>query len=373
MRITTGKKKVPVKVVLYGPEGIGKSTFASKFPGVIFIDTESSTAHMDVERFDEVKTWDDVMAAVDYVIERHEAFGFGTVAIDTADWAELMAISKVCEKQKVNGLEDIGYGKGYTYLQETFKTLLDKLEKCIDAGVNVIITAHAKMRKFEQPDEMGAYDRWEMKLTKQVAPMLKEWADTVLFANYKTMVVEDSKTKSKKAMGGKRIMYTTHHSCWDAKNRFGLDDQLDFDYEAIKHIIPDMRTAKVEPKSEPEEKKPETKKPASKKSAEKKDDGKRENIPATLETEAKAPEQVSMAYAQLKQLMDQAHITDDEVKHACVARGLQNADTEVWDYPETFIDTMLIAKFKGFSNYISKEIKTVPFVKHWEDINKEDK
>lgn len=47
------------------------------------------------------------------------------------------------------------------------------------------------MRKFEQPDEIGSYDRWEMKLTKNVAPLVKEWADMVLFANYKTFVVAE--------------------------------------------------------------------------------------------------------------------------------------------------------------------------------------
>lgn len=370
MNISKGKKRNPVKVVLYGPEGIGKSTFASKFPGVVFIDTEGSTTFMDVDRIDGVKTWDEILKAIEYAIKNRDTYGIQTLAIDTADWAELMAITKVCERHNVNGLEDIGYGKGYTYLQETFKTMLDKLDMCIAAGINTIITAHAKMRKFEQPDEMGAYDRWEMKLTKQVAPMLKEWADMVLFANYKTVVVEDSKTKSKKAQGGKRVMYTTHHSCWDAKNRFDLDDQVDFSFDAIKHIVPDMRNTQEE-KKEPKE----TKKSSTKIAEEKKDDGNWVNIPEALEESIQnnAPEQVSLSYATLKQLMDQAHITDDEVQTACVNRGLQNPDLAVWDYPEEFIDNMLIAKFKGFSSYIAKEIKSVPFIRHWDEITKEEK
>lgn len=82
--------------------------------------------------------------------------------------------------------------------------------------MNVIITAHAKMRKFEQPDEMGAYDRWEMKLTRQVAPLLKEWSDMLLFCNYKTFVVTPDEGKNK-VQGGKRVIYTSHHPCWDAK------------------------------------------------------------------------------------------------------------------------------------------------------------
>lgn len=43
MNITRGKIKSAQKVVIYGPEGIGKSTFASQFPNPLFIDTEGST------------------------------------------------------------------------------------------------------------------------------------------------------------------------------------------------------------------------------------------------------------------------------------------------------------------------------------------
>ena len=39
LKIMEGKEKRPLKIVIYGPEGIGKSTFASKFPDPLFIDT----------------------------------------------------------------------------------------------------------------------------------------------------------------------------------------------------------------------------------------------------------------------------------------------------------------------------------------------
>ena len=112
----------------------------------------------------------------------------------------------------------------------------------MQAGVHVVLTAHAQMRKFEQPDEMGAYDRYEMKLGKktgsQISPLVKEWADMVLFANYKTLTVQtDDKGQKFKAQGGKRVMYTSHHPCWDAKNRFGLADELPFEYAQIAHCI----------------------------------------------------------------------------------------------------------------------------------------
>ena len=83
---------------------------------------------------------------------------------------------------------------------------------------------------------MGSYDRWEMKLTRQTAPLVKEWCDMLLFCNYKTIVVTKDNDRGK-AQGGKRVMYTTHHPCWDAKNRQDLPEMLDMDYATIAHIF----------------------------------------------------------------------------------------------------------------------------------------
>ena len=238
--ITKGKVESAKKVVIYGPEGIGKSTLASQFPDPVFIDTEGSTKELDISRYPTPEYWKMIL---DFIEDANEERQFKTVVIDTADWAEQFCIKSVCEMHSVKGIEDIGYGKGYVYVSEEFTKLLRECDKLVEAGINVVFTAHAQMRKFEQPDELGAYDRWEMKLSKKVAPLLKEWADMVLFCNYKTTVITDSKTQSKKASGGKRVMYASHHPCWDAKNRFGLPEQMEMSFDQIAHIF----TAKTEP------------------------------------------------------------------------------------------------------------------------------
>lgn len=236
--ITKGKVKSAKKIVIYGPEGIGKSTLASKFPNPVFIDTEGSTKELDVARFPTPNSWNDILTMVEDTAAEPQC---STIIIDTADWAEQLCIKAVCQKAGVGGIEDFGYGKGYVYLQEAFSELLRSCDHCIDSGINVVFTAHAMMRKFEQPDEMGAYDRWEMKLTKKTAPMLKEWADMVLFCNYKTEVITDQNTKSKKATGGRRVMYAAHHPCWDAKNRFSLPDQMDMSFEPLEALFTNIK------------------------------------------------------------------------------------------------------------------------------------
>lgn len=236
MQITRGKIPSAIKTVIYGPEGIGKSTLASKFPDPLFIDTEGSTKQMDVARLPTPKTWTDILDEVKYVYQHPECCK--TLVLDTADWAEMLCAEKIFDG---HGIESPGYGKGYQMLADAFREVLQELEKVITAGIHVVLTAHAAMRKFEQPDEMGAYDRWEMKLQKKTAPIVKEWADMVLFCNYKTTVVNidgQGATKGKnKVFGGERVMYTTHHNCWDAKNRFGLDDKIPMEFKSISSVI----------------------------------------------------------------------------------------------------------------------------------------
>ena len=237
MQIFRGMIQKPLRVVIYGPEGIGKSTFAAQFPAPIFIDTEGSTDYMDVARFPRPSSWTMLLQEIDEA--RRQTGSFQTLVIDTLDWAEMLCKSHVVSKANVSGIEDFGYGKGYVYVAEEIGKMLDKLAEVHAVGMNIVLTAHAAMRKFEQPDQLGAYDRWELKLEKRDAQMVKEWADMLLFANYEVYAVKtgDEKGAKSKAQGGRRVMFTTHHPCWDAKNRQGLPDKLPFDYGQIAHCI----------------------------------------------------------------------------------------------------------------------------------------
>jgi len=290
LKISNGRIARAQKVVLYGSEGIGKSTLAAMFPNPLFIDTEGGTAHMDVRRIAKPGTWVELMDILNEVSMTPDICG--SLVIDTADWAEQLAVSHVCAKYKKAGLEDFGYGKGHTYLAEEFTPFFRALDRIIGAGIHVVITAHAKMRKFEQPDEMGAYDRWEMKLSKQVAPLFKEWCDMLLFLNYQTYVVT-TENKSTKAQGGKRVIYTSHHPCWDAKNRHGLPEVLDLDYENIAHIFEKGEAKPATPKETP--------------------------------------------LSQLRKQMEKEEITDEELRKVIAAKTRYEISTPLEEYPDSFI------------------------------------
>lgn len=340
MEIIRGKISAAQKVVIYGPEGIGKSTFASQFPEPLFIDTEGSTKHLDVARMQTPSSWTHLLQEISYVKANPKICK--TLVIDTADWAEILCTREFCDTKQISGIEDLGYGKGYIYLAEEFGKMLNLLGDVIDIGINVVITAHAQMRKFEQPDELGAYDRWELKLQKKTAPLLKEWADMVLFANYKTIVVNvDNQGASKgknKVQGGQRVMYTSHHPCWDAKNRHNLEGDLPFVFEAVAHCFSNQQNAKVETEKQL-------------------DMSENVNAEPAIYTSENAVQTHGFdgIPKALADLMMPEKVTVEEIQKVVAKKGYYTIDTPIQNYDESFVGGVLVGAWKQVLDMILEE------------------
>ena len=83
--ISTGKVHTAVKTVIYGAEGIGKTTLAAQFPQPLFIDTEGSTKQLDVARLPAPSSWEMLLQELDFVRAKRPC---ATLVFDTVDWAE---------------------------------------------------------------------------------------------------------------------------------------------------------------------------------------------------------------------------------------------------------------------------------------------
>ena len=362
IKVTKGIIKKPLKLVIYGPEGIGKTTFASLFPWPVFIDTEGSTNHMDVARFEAPKTWDAILEDVKSLIA--DPTGYQTLVLDTADWAVRMCEMAVCKRAGKAGIEDFGYGKGYVYAKEEFGKLLDLMTEVVEKGINVVLTAHSIIRKFERPDESGAYDRWELKLGNkagsQIAALCKEWADVVLFANYKETVVEiDGK---KKAQGGSRVMYTSHAPTWDAKNRHGMPPELPFDYQQIARIVPEMNpegmTSATADAGEAFDAKPVSNQKAAEIEALKDDiPEKKPEVPAAKEAGEDQPREG--VDPRILQLCDTSKVSLNEISKALQEMGQAPGFFPVRDFPPQIMEAV-VAHWQEILNHIN-ENAAIPF------------
>jgi hypothetical protein len=312
LNIISGVEKTPIKFCIYGAEGVGKTSLASKMPDPLFLDTEGGTSRLNVRRI-KITSWEELIATVKEIIAHPEVCK--TLVVDTADWAEGLCTDFICNKYRKANIEDFGFGKGFTYLAEEFSTLLQLLSKLVDVGINPVVIAHGKPRKFELPEEQGQFDRWEMKLTKQCAPLVKEWCDALLFCNYKTFVIT-TENNTKKASGGKRVMYTTHNPCWDAKNRFSLADELDLAFSSISHLFDDVspKTGQIE----------------------------------------QTKEVVRPNIEKLKNMIKDADITEEDIKKIVAAKGHYALDADISTYSDDFITRWMIPNWTKITQTITK-------------------
>ena len=236
--ITKGREQQPPRIMIYGSEGVGKSTFASLAPNPVFVQTEDGLSEIDTSKFPLARTFDDVVMQLQAV--RDEQHEYGTLVIDSVDWLERLVWDRVCADYGVKSVEkaDGGYGKGYvhalTYWRQIVSILNDIRSK---RGMAVILIAHAAVERFEDP-EHAAYDRYTPRIHKKACSLICEWVDAVLFASRRLRVDSTTgKAAPVGADGGERILRTNGSPACIAKNRFGLPTELPLSWAAFVEAL----------------------------------------------------------------------------------------------------------------------------------------
>jgi hypothetical protein len=238
---TQKTKGKPPRILIYGPQKIGKSSFGALADRPVFIQTEDGLDAINVDAFPLTTLTDNgglgfkgVMANLESLLK--DEHDFGTVVIDSLDWFEPMVWEQACRETGKAHIEEIGggYGKGFSYALDLWREYITALEKLReDRGMTIIQIAHAQIRKFENP-ETDIYDRYEIKLHKSAGSLMMEHSDIILFANYYVGVKKEEKTMSKegrkRAVGtGERVLYTEERPAFMAGNRYSLPAEIPFD------------------------------------------------------------------------------------------------------------------------------------------------
>jgi hypothetical protein len=237
MQIITTSPGVPI-VCLYGTHGIGKSTFGSQCPKPIFIQTEEGLGNLGVQAFPHAEHLKDVHDALDHLLtEKHD---YKTMVLDSLDWLEKLVFADAAASVGKTDIADIGFGRGYRMAEVRWLELLKKIKALNKKGTFIVLLAHCKIVKFEDP-ERDNYDRYSLDLYQgssvNIADMIAEFVDVLAFANYKVSLSKKEGgfgAESVKAKGaGERMLFLEERPAYVAKNRYGMEPCIPFTYAAF--------------------------------------------------------------------------------------------------------------------------------------------
>ena len=224
------------RIMVYGVEGIGKSTFGAGSPNPIYILTEDGLGSLKVDHFPLATSSQDVMDAIATLYKENNAFE--TVIIDSLDWLEAIIQREIEQKYDA---KDLAYGKGSLIAAERWREILDGLNALRnDKGMAIILIAHTTIKRFDSP-EVEPYDRYQPKLQERSNAVVREWADAVLFANYRTIVKKDdvgfNQTNNRGISTGERLLFTSERPAYMAKNRYNMPESIPLSWDAFAEAI----------------------------------------------------------------------------------------------------------------------------------------
>jgi hypothetical protein len=238
--VTTGNK-LPSRLVLNGVEGVGKTSFAAAAPKPYFLMARGETGLetlIDAGRIGEtshapeLQSWQEVRDIIEALrIEQHD---HRTLVLDALPGFERLCHEHVCATMFDNKWGKDGfasYMQGYDASLTPWREFLSSLDALrSERKMGIICLCHAKVQPFKNP-EGADYDRYQPDMHHKTWALTHRWADIVLFANFYTVIANESTStkgpvKGKARGGTERVMFAERTAAYDAKNRHGLPAEL---------------------------------------------------------------------------------------------------------------------------------------------------
>lgn len=214
------------KIVIYGNEGMGKSSLALLLPDTVWFGFDDGARKLRhpvtgqpvsvVDGVDDFYDFLDALATTDLYT------GVKTVVIDTITKLQDLADEYMFDQIKtekgirVTSIEGYGYGKGYRHAVEVLTKVLQDVEvRLIKRGINVVILAQSSavgMPNAEGLDFLVEGPKLHHSKNHSCRQQLCEWADHVLRIGFATNVVagEQGATKGKVlSRDTDRVIYTS--------------------------------------------------------------------------------------------------------------------------------------------------------------------
>jgi hypothetical protein len=246
--IISKKKLYPLRWIVYGDNGVGKSTLLSQSKNPILIDIEGNCKHLDVARYPDegfVQSFDEVVEFLKYLLKANH--NYGTFGLDSLDSMEILISEKInylIETKRLDKGKDIDYGNAKKVWASLIKIITDLIEEIqLKRKMNFIATAHLAIKKADNP-LTETYDRYDMRINNYMKTGFCTWVSCIFFA-HKEIIIEDEKGSFNKRRAKnieRRVLYTHGGPTYYGKNTFNLPERILFEgkngYEEVtKHIM----------------------------------------------------------------------------------------------------------------------------------------
>ena len=224
MEIIRGRVIKPPRVVIYGPDKIGKTTFAAQ-ANALFVCTEEGADEVGADRLPTARTLEDFYKAFEFALDdaEHDA-----IAVDNLTGLEQLVRADVCRRYGVTSIESVekGYGKGFNIACEEWENqVFPRFDAAREKGKALICIAHAEVKRFDDP-MTEPYDRYGLDLHKGLGEMVRRWTDVLAFVQAEIMTKETDVGFNKKrtrAIGlESRVLRLIGSPAFAAGNRYGL-------------------------------------------------------------------------------------------------------------------------------------------------------
>lgn len=224
-KATRGREEQPLTVLLYGPAGIGKSTFAAGADSPVFIGKRIDLERIDAAKLPEPTNLTGVYECIEAL--RTEKHDYATLAIDPLTyWLEPMIWRHICKRDNKSDIRAYGWNDGYRAAVDEWRILLSKLEALrAERGMAIVMIAHAGTTKIKPPDS-ESYNRYSPDLDTRATALLERWCGEVLFADRKRSMVLGDDERYRATSDGAAIVSTQWSAAFNAKSRLGLPKEL---------------------------------------------------------------------------------------------------------------------------------------------------
>lgn len=218
----------PPRLLIYGPEKMGKTTLASEFPAPVFLQTErGESGDLEIDSFGHLTSYEAVIEAIGALAQ--EDNDFQTVVLDSVSALQKLIHDKVCRDSNAKTIELAGggYGKGYIEADLLWLEVLDGLNFLRNQrGMAVVLIGHAVISRFDDP-ETQSYSRYDIDLHKRAEGLLKREVDAILLVKKDVTIKTEGKSDRARADGGDtRWIYTEGKPAFTAGNRYNMPARI---------------------------------------------------------------------------------------------------------------------------------------------------